>query len=176
MKAQNAGIGVAVAAYYPTLSLSAAAGLSQSPLQGLLHAANRDWSLGATGAETVFDFGERRAEVQAAKAVYEAAVANYRNTVLTAFEDVENDLSALRILSEQAQTLDVTLHDAVRGTEIALAEFQAGTVDYTTVAAAQETQLNEQQTALSVQESRLVNTVSPIASRRGRSASRLHDP
>jgi NodT family efflux transporter outer membrane factor (OMF) lipoprotein len=177
MKAQNAAVGIAVAAYYPTLSLSAAAGLSQSPLQGLLHAANRDWSLGATGTETVFDFGERRAEVQAAKAAYEAAVANYRNTVLIAFEDVENDLSALRILSEQAQALDMAVHDALRGTEIALAEYQAGTVDYTTVAATQEAQLNDQQIALSVQESRLVNTVSLIGDLGGGwSDGQLHDP
>ena len=90
----------------------------------MLHAANHVWSIGANGTETVFDFGERHAEVQAAKAAYEAAVASYRNTVLTAFEDVENDLSGLRILAEQAKALDTAVHDATRGTEIALAEFQ----------------------------------------------------
>jgi NodT family efflux transporter outer membrane factor (OMF) lipoprotein len=177
VKAQNAAVGITVAAYYPTLSLSAAAGFSQSPLQGLVHAANRVWSLGASGTETALDFGERRAEVQAAKAAYEAAVANYRNTVLTAFEAVENDLSALRILSAQANALDVAVHDALRGTEIALAEFQAGTVDYTTVDAAQETQLIDQQNALSVQESRLLNAVSLIGDLGGGwSARQLHDP
>ena len=103
MKAQNAAVGVAVAAYYPTISLSAAGGFTQSPLHGLLHAANHVWSVGANGTETVFDFGERHAEVQAARAAYEAAVANYRNMVLTAFEDVENDLSGLRILGAAAQ-------------------------------------------------------------------------
>jgi NodT family efflux transporter outer membrane factor (OMF) lipoprotein len=177
MKAQNAAVGIAVAAYYPTLSLSGAAGFSQSPLQGLLRAANRVWSIGASGTETVFDFGERHAEVQAAKAAYEAAVASYRNTVLNAFADVENDLSGLRILAEQAQALDIAVHDAIRGTQIALAEYQAGTVDYTTVAVAQETQLSDQQTALSIEESRLVDAVSLIGDLGGSwSDSQLHNP
>jgi len=177
MKAQNAAIGIAVAAYYPTLSLTGAAGFSQSPVQGLLHAANHVWSIGANGTETVLDFGERRAQVQAAKAAYEAAVASYRNTALNAFEDVENDLSGLRILADQAQALDVAVHDAIRGTQIALAEFEAGTVDYTTVAAAQEAQLSAQQTALSVEESRLVDTVSLIGDLGGGwSDSQLHVP
>jgi NodT family efflux transporter outer membrane factor (OMF) lipoprotein len=177
MKAQNAAVGIAVAAYYPTISLSGAAGFSQSPLQGLLHSANQVWSIGATGTETVFDFGERHAEVQAAKAAYEAAVASYRSTVLNALQAVENDLSGLRILADQARALDTAVHDAIRGTQIALAEFQAGTVDYTTVAAAQQTQLSNQQNALNVEESRLVDTVSLIGDLGGGwSDSLLHDP
>jgi NodT family efflux transporter outer membrane factor (OMF) lipoprotein len=163
MAAQNAGIGVAIAAYYPTLSLSAADGFTQSPLAGLLHTANNVWSVGAASSETIFDFGARHGEVKAARAAYEGAVANYRGTVLSAFESVENDLSGLRILAEQSQQLDIAVRDAVRGTQIALQEFQAGTVDYTTVAAAQVTQLNDQQAQLSVQENRLVHAVSLIA-------------
>ncbi len=175
MKAQNAAVGVAVAAYYPTISLSAAGGFTQSPLNGLLHSANHIWSLGANGTETLFDFGERHAEVQVARAGYEAAVANYRNTVLTAFEGVENDLSGLRILDAQAKALDTAVQDAVRGTEIAMAEFKAGTADYTTVAQAQETQLSDQLSALSVQESRLVDAVSLIGDLGGGwSAGELH--
>jgi NodT family efflux transporter outer membrane factor (OMF) lipoprotein len=177
MAAENATSGIAVAAYYPTLSLSAAAGFSQSPLSGLLHSANQVWSIGATGTETVFDFGGRHAEVQAAKAAYGAAVASYRNTVLNAFADVENDLSGLRILAEEAKALDTAVRDAVRGAEIALAEFEAGTADYTTVAAAQETLLSDQQSALSVHESRLADAVSLIGDLGGGwSASQLHDP
>jgi NodT family efflux transporter outer membrane factor (OMF) lipoprotein len=177
MAAQNAAVGVAVAAYYPSLSLSASAGFSQSPLAGLLHAANHVWSIGASGTETLFDFGERHAEVEAAKAAYEAAVASYRGTVLTAFQDVENYLSGLRILAEQAQALDVAVRDAERGAQIALAEFEAGTVDYTTVAVAQETQLADQQSALSVQQSRLIDAVSLIGALGGGwSDSQLHDP
>ncbi len=177
MAAQNAAIGIAVAAYYPTLSLSAAAGFSQSPLNGLLRAANHVWSIGATGTETVLDFGERHAEVAAARAAYEGAVASYRGTVLNAFEDVENDLSGLRILAQQAQALDIAVRDSIRGTQIALAEYQAGTVDYTTVAAAQEVQLSDQQSALSVEQSRLIDAVSLIGDLGGGwSAGRLHDP
>jgi NodT family efflux transporter outer membrane factor (OMF) lipoprotein len=177
MKAQNAAIGVAVAAYYPTISLSAAGGFTQSPLDGLLHSANHIWSLGANGTETLFDFGERHAEVQAARAAYEAAVASYRNTVLTAFEAVENDLSGLRILGEQSNALDIAVRDAIRGTDIAMAEFNAGTVDYTTVAQAQQVQLSDQQTALAVEQSRLTDAVSLIGDLGGGwSAADLHSP
>jgi NodT family efflux transporter outer membrane factor (OMF) lipoprotein len=177
MASQNAAVGVAVAAYYPTLSLSGTAGFAQTPLAGLLHAANHVWSIGASGTETVFDFGKRHAEVEAAQAAYEAAVASYRGTVLAAFEAVENDLAGLRILAEQADALEIAVRDASRGTQIALAEFQAGTVDYTTVTAAQEIQLADQQSALLVQESRLIDAVSLIADLGGGwSDDKLHDP
>jgi NodT family efflux transporter outer membrane factor (OMF) lipoprotein len=177
MKAQNAAVGVAVAAYYPTISLSAAGGFTQTPLSGLLHASNHIWSLGANGTETLFDFGERHAEVQAARAAYEGAVASYRNTVLTAFEDVENDLSGLRILAQQTQALETAVKDATRGTEIALAEFKAGTVDYTTVAQAQEVQFSDEQTLLSAEQSQLTDAVSLIADLGGGwSAADLHSP
>ena len=177
MAAENAAIGVAVAAYYPTISLSALDGFTQSPLGGLLHVANYVWSLGGSATETIFDGGERSGEVAAAKAAYQAAVANYRGTVLTAFQDVENDLSGLRILAEQSDALDAAVRDATRGAEIAFNEYQAGTVDYTTVATAQTTQLSNQQTALNVQESRLLDAASLIGDLGGGwSDSALHDP
>jgi NodT family efflux transporter outer membrane factor (OMF) lipoprotein len=177
MAAQNAAIGIAVAAYYPTIPLTGSIGFSQAPLAGLLHTANEVWSVGASASETVIDFGERHAEVTAAKAAYAGAVANYRLTVLNAFADVENDLSGLRILGEQAKSLDVAVNDSIRGTDIALAEFEAGTVDYTTVALAQETQLADQQTQLSVQQSRLLAAVSLIGDLGGGwSADQLHNP
>ncbi len=162
MAAANAAIGVAVAAYYPSLSLSGADGFSQSPLAGLLHAANHIWSLGADVGATLFDGGSRRAEVLAAKAAYEASVANYRGTVLTAFQNVENDLSGLRILAQQSDALDAAVRDARRGAEIAFNEYQAGTVDYTTVATAQSTSVTTQQNALNVRQQRLLDTVSLI--------------
>jgi outer membrane protein TolC len=160
MAAQNAAIGVAVAAYYPNLSLSATGGFSQSPLAGLLHAANHVWSLGADATETVFDAGLRHGQVAAARAAYEATVANYRGTVLKAFENVEDDLSGLRVLAQQGEVLDSAVKDATRGSEIALNEYQAGTVDYTTVATAQATQLSTEQSALNVTQQRLLDTVS----------------
>jgi NodT family efflux transporter outer membrane factor (OMF) lipoprotein len=162
MAAQNAAIGVAIAAYYPDLSLTGADGFSQSPLAGLLHVANHVWSLGADVSETVFDGGARHGQVAAAKAAYEAAVANYRGTVLSAFQNVEDDLSGLRILAQQAEVLDAAVSDAKRGSEIAFNEYQAGTVDYTTAATAQTTYLNTQQSALSVQQQRLLDAVSLI--------------
>jgi NodT family efflux transporter outer membrane factor (OMF) lipoprotein len=176
MAAQNAAIGVAVAAYYPSLSLSAAAGFSQSPLAGLLHAANHVWSLGAAASETVFDAGARHGQVAAAKAAYEATVANYRGTVLKAFQNVEDDLSGLRILAQQGEVLDSAVKDATRGSEIALNEYQAGTVDYTTVATAQATQLSTEESALNVKQQRLLDTVSLIGDLGGDwSASGLDD-
>ncbi len=162
MAAQNAAIGVAVAAYYPSLSLSAADGFSQSPLAGLLHVANHVWSLGADVGETIFDAGARHGQVAEARANYEAAVANYRQTVLTALKNVEDDLSGLNILAQQAKVLDAAVSDATRGAEIALNEYQAGTVDYTTAAVAQATQLSTQETALNVQQQRLLDAVSLI--------------
>ncbi|GLQ51177.1 RND transporter [Dyella flava] len=162
MAAQNAAVGVAIAAYYPSVSLSAADGFSQSPLAGLLHLANHVWSVGADVDETVFDFGARHGEVTAAKAAYEAAVANYRGTVLTAFQNVEDDLSGLRILAQQAEVVDAAVKDSTQGAQIAMNEYEAGTVDYTTAATAQATQLSTEQSALSVQQQRLLDTVSLI--------------
>lgn len=158
MASQNAAIGVEIAAYYPTVSLSAIGEFTQSPLNGLLKAANRVWSLGGSASETIFDGGERSGKVAAARAAYDAAVANYRGTVLTAFEDVENDLSGLRILSQQQTVIDGAVRDATRGTQIAKNEYQAGTVDYTTVATAQATQLTSEESALTVHEQRLLDT------------------
>ncbi|MBB3228101.1 NodT family efflux transporter outer membrane factor (OMF) lipoprotein [Luteibacter sp. Sphag1AF] len=162
MAAQNAAIGVAIAAYYPDITLSGADGFSQSPLAGLLHVANHVWSLGADVSETIFDAGARHGQVAAARATYEAAVANYRGTVLTALQDVEDDLAGLRILAQQAEVLDSAVRDATRGSEIAFNEYKAGTVDYTTALTAQTTLVSTQQSALSVQQQRLLDAVSLI--------------
>lgn len=162
MAAANAAIGVAIAAYYPSISLSGAEGFSQSPLAGLLHIANHVWSLGTDVSETIFDAGARHGQVAAARADYEAAVANYRGTVLAAFQNVEDDLSGVRILAQQAQVLDAAVKDATRGADIAFNEYNAGTVDYTTAAVAQTTQLSTEQDALNVQQQRLLDAVSLI--------------
>jgi NodT family efflux transporter outer membrane factor (OMF) lipoprotein len=177
MAAANAAIGVAEAAYYPTLTLSAADGFSQSPLAGLLHAANHVWSLGADAAENLFQGGLTRAQVAAAKAAYEASVANYRGTVLKALQNVEDDLAGLRILAEQSEVLDSAVRDATRGSEIALNEYRAGTVDYTTAATAQATQLSIEETALNVRQQRLLDAVSLIGDLGGGwSADELQNP
>nr|WP_150720543.1 efflux transporter outer membrane subunit [Pandoraea capi] len=162
MAAQNAAIGVALAAYYPNITLSLTDGLSAAPVAGLFKIANYVWSLGASASETIFDGGARSAKVDAARAAYDAAVANYRGTVLTALQGVENDLASLRFLEQQAQTLDEAVRDATEGARIAMSEYQAGTVDYTTVVTAQTTQLTTRQNALNVQESRLLAAASLI--------------
>ncbi|WP_293034631.1 efflux transporter outer membrane subunit [Paraburkholderia sp.] len=175
MAAANASIGVATAAYYPAISISALDGFTQSPLSGLLHMSNYVWSLGASATQTIFDGGLRGGKVAAARAGYDAAVANYRGTVLTAFQSVENDLSALHILEQQSAVLDAAVRDAIHGTQIAQNEFAAGTVDYTTVATAQTTQLSQQQTALNVQQQRLLNTAALIGDLGGGWSGALHD-
>jgi NodT family efflux transporter outer membrane factor (OMF) lipoprotein len=175
MASANAAIGVAIAAYYPTISLSALDGFTQAPLAGLLHVSNYVWSLGASATETIFDGGERSAEVAVARASYNAAVANYRGTVLSAFQSVENDLSGLRILAQQSDALDAAVRDSIRGAQIAQNEYQAGTVDYTTVATAQATQLSTQQSALTVQQSRLLDAAALIGDLGGGWTGALHD-
>jgi outer membrane protein TolC len=142
----------------------------------LLTAAKNIWSVGAAGTETIFDFGARKAQVDAAKAAYRSAVATYRATVLSAFQGVEDNLAALRILAQQAQVLQDAVRDATRGATIAHNEYRAGTVDYTTVATADTQQLSDQENALNVQQSRLVAAVTLIGDLGGGwSDAQLHD-
>ena len=162
MAQANAQIGVAVGAFYPDLTLSALGGFSASPINGLFSASNSLWSLGTSASGTLFDGGSRNAAVSAAKAGYEQSVATYRQTVLTAFQQVEDALSSLRILAEQAETEKATVRDAERGAQIALDEYQAGTQAYTTVVTAQVTLLSSRQAELAVQQNRLLASISLI--------------
>src|SRR5208282_6224943 len=100
--AANAQIGVAVAAFYPNITLSGDSGTSALTLNRLLATSSRFWSFGSNLVQTVFDAGARSAQVEQARAVFDQDVANYRQTVLTAFQQVEDQLAALRILAEQA--------------------------------------------------------------------------
>ncbi|HLZ66560.1 MAG TPA: efflux transporter outer membrane subunit [Aliidongia sp.] len=163
MAAENALIGVAVAAYYPDISLSADYGFEGNPLGKLFRAANRIWSMGASASETLFDAGERGATVRAAEASYDASVATYRQTVLTAFQQVEDALSNLRILQQQAAAEAAAVRAAQRSLDIALNEYRAGTVAYTTVVTAQTALLGDQQAALTVQANRLVASANLVA-------------
>ncbi|MDE2319743.1 MAG: efflux transporter outer membrane subunit [Rhodospirillales bacterium] len=159
MAAQNAAIGEAVAAYYPDIALSALGGFSANPITGLFNASTALWSLGATGTEDVFAGGARSQAVAAAKAGYLNSVETYRQTVLTAFQNVEDDLSNLQIYAQQALVEARAVTDAQRAAQIALNEYRAGTVDYTTVVTAQVTLLADQQTALSIQQNRLLASI-----------------
>jgi NodT family efflux transporter outer membrane factor (OMF) lipoprotein len=162
MQEENALIGVAIAAYYPDISLSAFYGYSGDPLGSLIQTANRVWSLGATATQTLFEGGARSAAVTAARATYDQSVATYRQTVLTAFQQVEDELVALRVLEHQAQVEDAAVKSIRRATEIALNEYRAGTVAYTTVITEQTQELTDEQTALSIRQSRLVASVALV--------------
>ncbi|MEJ1977782.1 MAG: efflux transporter outer membrane subunit [Acetobacteraceae bacterium] len=123
MQAENALVGVAVAAYYPDISLSALYGYSGDPIGSLIQTANRVWSLGASATETLFSGGARSATVTAARATYDQSVASYRQTVLTAFQQVEDELVALRVLEREAKVQDQAVQSVRRAVTIALNQY-----------------------------------------------------
>ncbi|MBV9488252.1 MAG: efflux transporter outer membrane subunit [Verrucomicrobia bacterium] len=162
MQRENALIGVQVAAYFPTVNLSAAFGYAGNPGTALFSASNQAWSLMAGASQTLFSGGQRAAAVAAARASYDQSVANYRETVLAAFQNVEDELASLRVLGQQVGVNQAAVQAARHAVEITLNEYQAGTVAYTTVITAQVTLLSAQQAALLVQENRLVASVALV--------------
>ena len=162
MEQEDALIGVAVAAFYPTISLTAAASYAGNPLGSLIQVANRSWSLAASAVETLFDGGERSAAVRAARASFDESVASYRQTVLSAFQGVEDELAALRILEQQARAQQQAVDLANQSVAVALNEYKAGTIIYTTVITDQTTALTNAETLLGIQESRILASVSLI--------------
>ena len=145
MAAANAQIGVATAAYYPNVTLSAQGGLESSTLKHLLDWPSRFWSVGASLSEPLFDAGLRRATVNQFVAVYNSDVANYRQTVLTAFQQVEDALAAERILSKEIQEQEEAEKSAERFLELAQARYETGVDQYLNVLVAQNTLLNDRQ-------------------------------
>ena len=156
MDQQNALIGVAISAYYPDITLSALFGFAGNPLSQLFSTANRVWSLGAAASDTIFDGGARSAAVDIARDTYDQSVATYRQAVLTAFQQVEDQLVALRVLAQQAAAEDVAVASAQKAVAVTMNEYLAGTVAYTSVITEQTLLLGDQQTALAIQQSRLV--------------------
>jgi outer membrane protein TolC len=142
--------------------LSANYGYQATSLGSLFSAANRIWSLGAAASETLFAGGARTAAVALARATYDQSIANYRQVVLTAFQQVEDQLAALRILEQQAAAEAIAVRSAQQAVTIALNEYRAGTAAYTAVITAQTTALNDEVTLLQIQQSRLVASVSLI--------------
>lgn len=159
MAAENAQIGVQEAAFYPDLSLSALGGFTANPITGLFKTSSALWSLGTAASDDLFTGGSRRQAVIAAKAAYMESVETYRQTVLTAFQQVENDLTNSQIYAQQASVQAQAVADASRAVQIAINEYKAGTADYTTVASAQVTLLANQQSALAVQQNRLLASI-----------------
>jgi len=145
MAAANAQIGIATAAYYPNLTLTAEAGFESSALKNLLTWPSRFWSVGPSISETIFDAGLRRATVNQYLAVYNADVAGYRQTVLIAFQQVEDYLAAERILSKQIQQQQQAEQSAEQYFKLALARFEIGVDQYLNVLVAQTTLLSDQQ-------------------------------
>ena len=137
--AANANIGIQRAAFFPTLSLSASAQSPASTFSSLFGAATSLWSLGATSAVTLLDFGARSAKVAQARAAYEQTVAQYRQSVLAAFQQVEDNLAGLAAYGQEAGHYRTAAEASARAEAIARNEYLAGTVDYTTVTAAQST-------------------------------------
>jgi NodT family efflux transporter outer membrane factor (OMF) lipoprotein len=160
--AQSEQIGVAVAAFYPNVTLSGDGGFQAANLGQLFNLSNSFWSLGAQVAETIFQGGARTAKVREARAAYDQAVANYRQTVLTAFGQVEDNLAAQRVYVTEEGQLQRAFADADAGVTIARNEYAAGTVDFTTVDTAQITALQAQRALVQMQANRLTTAVSLI--------------
>jgi outer membrane protein TolC len=151
-----------MAAYYPDISLTALGEYAGNPLGQLFNLSNQVWSLGASGTETLFSGGLRPAAVAAARATYDQYVAVYRQTVLTAFQQVEDALSNLRILEAQAKAEAIAVDATRRAVDVEFNLYRAGTVAYTSVITEQTLLLSDQQAALSIQQSRLVASVALI--------------
>jgi NodT family efflux transporter outer membrane factor (OMF) lipoprotein len=159
MAAANAQIGVAEAAYYPSLTLSASGGFQSSSFSNWLTAPSRFWSLGPALAQTLFDGGLRRAQTDQAIATYDANVAGYRQTVLTGFKEVEDNLAALRILEEEAAIQDEAVQNARQSVALTTNQYKAGLVSYLNVVTVQATALANERTAVDVLNRRLAASV-----------------
>jgi NodT family efflux transporter outer membrane factor (OMF) lipoprotein len=146
--AANAQIGVAKAAYYPSLTLSGNVGYQNASFARWLTAPSRFWSLGPELALSIFDGGLRKSLTDQAIASYDASVATYRQTVLTAFQDVEDNLAVLRILEQEAKVQDEAIAAARLSMELTLNQYKAGTVSYINVAIVQAALLNNERTAM----------------------------
>jgi NodT family efflux transporter outer membrane factor (OMF) lipoprotein len=148
--AANAQIGVALSAYYPTVTLSASGGFNAIDLAKWLTWPSHFWSVGTAVAETVFEGGLRRGQTAAARAAYDATVASYRQTVLTGFQEVEDNLAALRILEEEARVQEEAVKAALESVTVTTNQYKAGTVSYLNVIVAQTIALGNQITALNI--------------------------
>jgi NodT family efflux transporter outer membrane factor (OMF) lipoprotein len=163
MAAANAQIGVAVGAYYPQFTLQASINFVSTMLNNLLQIANAVWAFGPQLAGTLVDGGARAAQVEQARANFDKVVATYRQTVITAFQQVEDALAQQRILEEQERVQRVAVAAARDAERTALNQYAAGTVDYTTVVTTQTTALQNEQTLLNIRLARYTASSNLIA-------------
>ena len=162
MKEQNAAIGVAIAGYYPDITLSGAFGYIGDPFIKQIAGANPVWSYGLSVAQTLFNGGLTAAQVEAARSAYDSSVATYRQTVLTAFQQVEDQLAAIRIYSAEVKVQIEAVKIATQAVQIALNEYRAGTQNFTTVVTAEATALQDEQSLLATRASRLTAAFSLV--------------
>ena len=158
----NAQIGIAKAAFFPSFTLSASAGFQSLSIAKWLEWPSRVWSVGPGLAQTIFDAGLRRATVQQFQASYDQTVANYRQTVLTAFQQVEDNLAALRILSQVIEQQDSAIESAGRSLQEASVRYKAGIDPYLNVITAQTALLANQQAAINFRMQRMLASVQLI--------------
>ena len=158
----NAQIGIAQTAFFPTVTLSASAGLQSLSIAKWFEWPSRVWSVGPSFAQTIFDAGLRRATVQQFQATYDQTVANYRETVLTAFQQVEDNLAALRILAQVIEQQDGAIDSADRRLREATVRYKAGIDPYLNVITAQTALLTDQQAAVTFRMQRMVASVQLI--------------
>ncbi|HEY9067103.1 MAG TPA: efflux transporter outer membrane subunit [Burkholderiaceae bacterium] len=163
----NANIGVAHAAYFPSLTLSASGGFSAATLGSLFDTPSRVWSLGAALAQTVFDGGARRAHDAQAVAAYDAAVAQYKQTVLSGFQQVEDNLASLGVLDRESELQAKAVQAAQLAERLALSQYRAGTATYLSVITAQTLSLTNQRTAVQLRGRQLVASVGLITATGG---------
>jgi len=161
--AANAQIGVAIAAYFPTLTLSATGGLETGDTSQWFNiAASRFWSIGPTVTQTIFDGGLRNAQTAQARATYDATVASYRSTVLTGFQQVEDNLAALRILESEAEVQAEAVRAADTSVVLTINQYKAGTLNYIDVVTVQAIALSNKITAVNVLGRRMTSCVQLI--------------
>jgi NodT family efflux transporter outer membrane factor (OMF) lipoprotein len=177
MAEANAQIGVTKAAFFPALTFSAAAGLESTSIASWFTWPARFFSIGPTLSQTLFDKGKRAAATEQARAQYDGSVASYRQTVLTAFQEVEDNLSALRILSRELEQQDAAVGSAERTLKLANDRYKSGIDSYLSVITAQTTLLTSQRTAVNLRMQQMTASVELIkALGGGWNASQLPTP
>ncbi|PYY13797.1 MAG: RND transporter [Acidobacteria bacterium] len=157
--AANARIGVAKAAYYPLLNLTAAGGFESGTITTLLQGPAGLWAVGGQAIQTLFDGGRRRAASDQAVAAYDQTVAAYRETVLTSFQQVEDSLAALRILENEAQTQHTAVVAAQKSLDLSVQRYNGGVTSYLEVTVAQSAALADEVTAVNILGRRMVAAV-----------------
>jgi outer membrane protein TolC len=162
MQSANAQIGVAKAAYYPLVNLTATGGFESSSITTLLSGPSILWSAGPSALLTVFDVGRRRAASDQAIAAYDQSVATYRQTVLNGFQQVEDNLAALGILEHEAQVQNEAVVAAEKYLELAYTRYRGGVTSYLEVTTAQSAALSDQVTAVNILGRRMVAAVQLI--------------